>query len=136
MMEFTQLNLNSVDRQKTWADNRVKIRQLLLQIKDEVFEGEASIKQDHISRFSGLSKPNLTLGPTSDLRGFIGICVSPKQADRLRVLVSNGHTASRYDVQTQELEKKVESALSRWLSQPMYNPKAAVLTSNQSSRKA
>ncbi len=89
---------------------------------EEVFEGKASIKSDYVARFSGLAKPNLALGLTSDLRGFMGICVSSKQEDRLRMLVSNSHTASRHDTLPQELEKTVEEALTRWLSQPMYKP--------------
>ena len=119
-MEFERFNLNSPARQALWLQYRVEIEKILEQIKAEVFEGNASIKSDYVARFSGLAKPNLALGPTSDLRGFIGICVSPKQEDRLRVLVSNGHTASRHDTPPEELEKTVEEALGRWLGQPMY----------------
>lgn len=121
-MGFERFNLNSPVRQALWKQYRDRVEQLLEQLMEEVFEGKASIKRDYAARFSGLAKPNLTLGPTGDLRGFISICVSPKQEDRLRVLVSNGHTASRHDTLPQELEKTVEEALTRWLSQPMYKP--------------
>jgi hypothetical protein len=122
MMGFERFNLNAPARQALWKQYRDRVEELLEQVKEEVFEGKASIKRDYVARFSGLAKPNFALGPTNDLRGFIGICVSPKQEDRLRVMVSNGHTASRLDTLPQELEKTVEEALTRWLSQPMYKP--------------
>ncbi len=119
-MGFERFNLNSPARQALWQQYHDDIEKLLERVKVEVFEGNASIKNDYVTRFSGLARPNLTLGPTNKLRGFMGICVSPKQEDRLRVLVSNGHTASRLDTFPEELEKTVEEALGRWLSQPMY----------------
>jgi hypothetical protein len=121
-MGFERFNLNSPARQALWGQNRGDIEKLLERVKEEVFEGDASIKEDYVSRFSGLAKPNLALGPTTDLRGFIGICISPKQEDMLRVLASNGHTASRNDIRPDELEDAIEKALDRWLSQPMYRP--------------
>ena len=119
-MGFERFNLNSPARKALWQQHRDEIEKLLERVKAEVFEGSASIKSDYVGRFSGLAKPNLTLGPTNNLRGFIGICISPKQENRLRVLVSNGHTASRHDTLPEDLEKTVEEALGRWLSQPMY----------------
>lgn len=119
-MGFERFNLNSPARQALWEQNRADIEKLLERVKEEVFDGDASIKEDYVSRFSGLAKPNLALGSTTDLRGFIGICVSPKQEDMLRVLASNGHTASRNDIRPDELEDATEKALDRWLSQPMY----------------
>jgi hypothetical protein len=119
-MGFEQFNLNSPARKALWQQHHDEIEKLLERVKVEVFDGNAVIKSDLVIRFSGLAKPNLTLGPTNDLRGFIGICASPKQENRLRVLVSNGHTASRYDTLPEELEQAVEEALGRWLSQPMY----------------
>ena len=119
-MGFERFNLNSPARKALWQQHRDEIEKLLERVKAEVFEGNASIKSDYVGRFSGLAKPNLTLGPTNNLRGFIGICISPKQENRLRVLVSNGHTASRHDTLSEDLEKTVEEALGRWLSQPMY----------------
>lgn len=119
-MGFERFNLNSPARQALWEQNRADIEKLLERVKEDVFDGDASIKEDYVSRFSGLAKPNLALGSTTDLRGFIGICVSPKQADMLRVLASNGHTATRNDVRPDELEDATEKALDRWLSQPMY----------------
>jgi hypothetical protein len=119
-MGFERFNLNSPVRQALWKQYRDEIEKLLERVKTEVFEGNASIKSDYVTRFSGLARPNLTLGPTNNLRGFMGISVSPKQEDRMRVLVSNGHTASRHDTPPEELEKTVEEALGRWLSQPMY----------------
>lgn len=121
-MGFERFNLNSPARQALWEQNRADIEKLLERVKEEVFDGDASIKEDYVSRFSGLAKPNLALGSTTDLRGFIGICVSPKQEDMLRVLASNGHTATRNDVRPDELEDATEKALDRWLSQPMYRP--------------
>jgi hypothetical protein len=121
-MKYGRFNLNSPARKALWEKHRDEIELLLKQIKKDVFEGSASIKSDYVSRFSGLAKPNLALGPEGDLRGFIGVCVSPKQEDMLRVLASNGHTATRYDILPEELEEAVEAALSRWLSQPMYLP--------------
>lgn len=121
-MGFERFNLNSPARQALWRQHREEIEKLLEQIRDEVFEGNALIKGDRGTRFSGLARPNLTLEPTNKLRGFIGICVSPKQEDRLRVFASNGHTASRYDTLPEALEEGVEEALGRWLSQPMYEP--------------
>ncbi|MGD2050531.1 MAG: hypothetical protein PVH03_13595 [Chloroflexota bacterium] len=121
-MGFERFNLNSPARQALWGQNRGDIEKLLERVKEEVFDGDASIKEDYVSRFSGLAKPNLALGPTTDLRGFIGICISPKQEDMLRVLASNGHTASRNDIRPDELEDAIEKALDRWLSQPMYRP--------------
>jgi hypothetical protein len=126
-MGFEEYNLNSPARQKLWSQYQAEIEEILEQVKAEVFEGNASIKRDYVAPFSGLAKPNLSLGPTGDLRGFIGICVSPKDEDSLRVLASNGHTASRYDTQVHKLEEAVERALARWLSQPMYKPEGAVL---------
>ena len=119
-MGFERFNLNSPVRRALWKQYRDEIEKLLERVKTEVFEGNASIKSDYVTRFSGLARPNLTLGPTNNLRGFMGISVSPKQEDRMRVLVSNGHTASRHDTPPEELEKTVEEALGRWLSQPMY----------------
>jgi hypothetical protein len=119
-MGFERFNLNSPVRQALWKQYRDEIEKLLERVKTEVFEGNASIKSDYVTRFSGLARPNLTLGPTNNLRGFMGISVSPRQEDRMRVLVSNGHTASRHDTPPEELEKTVEEALGRWLSQPMY----------------
>ena len=121
-MDYERFNLNSPAREALWKEYREPIELLLEQIKEEVFEGSASIKNNYVSRFSGLAKPNLALGPDNDLRGFIGICVSPKQADMLRVLASNGQTASRHDIQPADLERAVDDALNRWLSQPMYMP--------------
>lgn len=121
-MGFERFNLNSPARQALWEQNRADIEKLLERVKEEVFDGDASIKEDYVSRFSGLAKPNLALGSTTDLRGFIGICVSPKQEDMLRVLASNGHTATRNDVRPDELEDAIAKALDRWLSQPMYRP--------------
>jgi hypothetical protein len=119
-MGFERFNLNSPARRVLWQQCRDEIEKLLERVKAEVFDGNASIKSDYVSRFSGLARPNLTLGPTNDLRGFVGICISPKQENKLRVLVSNGHTASRLDTLPEELERSVEEALDRWLSQPMY----------------
>jgi hypothetical protein len=121
-MSFKHFNLNSPARQALWEESRLAIRSILEQIRADVFDGEATIKEDFASPYSGLARPNLALGSTGDLRGFIGISPSPKQEGLLRVLVSNGHTASRYDTPPQELEKTVEKALGRWLSQPMYQP--------------
>ena len=119
-MGFEQFNLNSLTRRTLWQQYHDEIEKLLERVKVEVFEGNAAIKSDYVARFSGLAKPNLALGPTNDLSGFISICVSPKQEDMLRVLVSNGHTASRHDTLPEDLEKTVEEAIGRWLSQPMY----------------
>jgi hypothetical protein len=121
-MGFERFNLNSPARQALWRQNQAEIEKLLERVKEEVFDGDASIKKDYIPRFSGLAKPNLALGSTTELRGFIGICVSPKQPDMLRVMASNGHTAARHDVRPEELEEAIENALDRWLSQPMYRP--------------
>ncbi len=121
-MGFEQFNLNSPARKRLWRAHRDEIEALLEQINEEAFDGTGSIKSDYVSRFSGLAKPNLALGPSTDLRGFIGICVSPKQEDMLRVLASNDHTATRIDILPGELRKAVEDALRRWLSQPMYKP--------------
>lgn len=119
-MGFERFNLNSASRVALWQQYCDEIEKLLERVKAEVFEGNASIKHDYVGRYSGLAKPNLTLGPTNDLRGFIGICISPKQENKLRVLVSNGHTASRHDALPEELEKAVKESLGHWLSQPMY----------------
>ena len=121
-MGYERFNLNSPARQALWERHQAEIEKLLGRVKEEVFDGDASIKEDYVSRFSGLAKPNLSLGSTTDLRGFIGICVSPKEEDMLRVLASNGHTATRNDVRPDELEDAIEKALDRWLSQPMYRP--------------
>lgn len=119
-MDFAQFNLNSAERQTLWEQERERVRALLEQIKDETFDGEASINEDHVARFSGLAKPNLALGTTTELAGFIAVCVSPKDAEKLRVLASNGHTAARYDARPEKLDEALIRGLQRWLSQPMY----------------
>ncbi len=126
-MELERYNLNSAVRHKLWSQHETEINELLERVKKKAFESDASIKRDFVAPFSGLAKPNLSLGPTNDLRGFIGICVSPKDERSLRVMASNGHTASRYDTPPQDLEEAVEMALARWLSQPMYKSEGAVL---------
>ena len=119
-MDFTQFNLNSAERRALWEQERERVRALLEQIKEEAFDGEASIKSDHVARFSGLAKPNLALGTTTDLAGFIAVCVSPKDPEKLRVLASNGHTAGRYDARPEKVDEALARGLQRWLSQPMY----------------
>ena len=119
-MDFTSLNLNSSQRRALWDEQEARVRTLLERIKDEVFEGQATIEEDHVARFSGLAKPNLALGTTTDLAGFIAVCVSPREPEELRVLASNGHTAARYDSSPEELEETLMRGLKRWLSQPMY----------------
>lgn len=119
-MDFSQYNLNSPERQALWEQQREQIQTLLEQIKDQTFDGRASIKTDHVTRFSGLAQPNLALGTTTDLAGFIAVCVSPADPEKLRVLASNGHTAGRYDASPDKLEQALARGLKRWLSQPMY----------------
>lgn len=119
-MDFASLNLNSPQRQALWEEQEEQVRSMLEKIKDEVFEGQATIEKDHVARFSGLAKPNLALGTTTDLAGFIAVCVSPRDPQELRVLASNGHTAARYDAPPAELEESLARGLKRWLSQPMY----------------
>lgn len=119
-MDFARLNLDSPERQALWEQERQRVRALLEQIKEEVFDDQASIESDHVARFSGLAKPNVALGTTTDLAGFIAVCVSPKDPEKLRVLASNGHTAGRYDARPEELEEALVRGLKRWLSQPMY----------------
>lgn len=119
-MDFASLNLNSPQRQALWEEQEEQVRSMLERIKDEVFEGQATIEKDQVARFSGLAKPNLALGTTTDLAGFIAVCVSPRDPQELRVLASNGHTAARYDAPPAELEESLARGLKRWLSQPMY----------------
>jgi hypothetical protein len=119
-VDFARFNLNSTARQAFWKEQEERIRTLLEQIGDEAFEGQASIKSDHVARFSGLARPNLALGTTTDLAGFIAVCVSPGDPDQLRVLASNGHTAARYDTAPEQLEEALARGLERWISQPMY----------------
>ena len=119
-MDFAHFNLHSPQRQALWEQERERVQALLEQIRDETFDGEASIKSDHVARFSGLAKPNLALGTTTDLAGFIAVCVSPKDPEKLRVLASNGHTAGRYDASPEKLDEALARGLERWLSQPMY----------------
>lgn len=119
-MDFSQFNLNSEQRQTLWRQEQERISDLLEQIKAEAFDGEASVKSDHVSRFSGLAQPNLALGTTTELAGFIAVCVSPRDAEKMRVVTSNGHTAARYDGEPEELERLLVRGLKRWLSQPMY----------------
>ena len=124
-MDFTQFNLNSAQRQALWQQERGRVHALLQRIKEEAFDGEASIKTDHVARFSGLALPNLALGTTTELAGFIAVCVSPNEPEQLRVLASNGHTAARYDAPPEELEETLATGLQRWLSQPMYRQRPA-----------
>lgn len=121
-MDFTRFNLNSDQRQTSWQEQRPTVEQLLHQIKEQVFEGEAILETDHASRFSGLAKPNLTLAPSGELGGFIGVSISPKDPEQLRILVSNGHTAARYDTAPDDLWQTAATALERWMSQPRYKP--------------
>jgi hypothetical protein len=121
-MDFSRFNLNSPERQALWAEQRPEIERLLRQIADEAFGGQAAIEADQASRFSGLARPNLVLTPTGELGGFLGISVSPRDPEQLRLLVSNGHTASRFDTDPDRLWDTAESALERWLSQPRYKP--------------
>lgn len=121
-MDFTHFNLNSPQRQKAWQAQRPTVAQLLDQIKEQVFDGEATLAADHASRFSGLAKPNLALAPGGELGGFIAVSVSPKDPDQLRILVSNGHTAARYDADPDDLWETAAQALERWMSQPRYKP--------------
>lgn len=119
-MDFASLNLNSPQRRTLWEEQEPRVRRMLERIKEEVFEGQATIEEDHAPRFSGLAKPNLALGTTTDLAGFIAVCVSPREPQELRVLASNGHTAARYDAPPAELEETLARGLKRWLGQPMY----------------
>jgi hypothetical protein len=119
-VDFTEFNLNSPERQALWQQERDLVQALLEQIKADVFDGQASIEGDYVARFSGLAKPNLALGTTTELAGFIAVCCSPEKVTELRVLASNGHTAVRYDTPPEELEKALAMGLRRWLSQPMY----------------
>lgn len=119
-MDFAKFNLNSPERQSLWQQERERVKTLLERIRAEAFDGNASLKEDHVARFSGLAQPNLALGTTTELAGFIAVCVSPKDPAQLRVLASNGHTAGRYDTAPDELEEALAKGLRRWLSQPMY----------------
>ena len=119
-MDFAKFNLNSPQRQALWQEQRDPVQALLEQIRLEAFDGEASLEEDYVSRFSGLARPNMALGTSTDLAGFIAVCVSPRRANQLRVLASNGHTASRYDTPPDELAETLAQALQRWLAQPMY----------------
>ena len=119
-MDFAKFNLNSPQRQALWQQQRAPVQALLEQIRLGAFDGEASLEEDYVSRFSGLARPNMALGTTTDLAGFIAVCVSPRLANQLRVLASNGHTASRYDTPPEELAETLAQALQRWLAQPMY----------------
>jgi hypothetical protein len=121
-MDFTHFNLNSPQRQKIWQAQRPTVEKLLDQIKEQVFDGEAVLVADHASRFSGLAKPNLALASDGELGGFIAVSVSPKDPDQLRILVSNGHTAARYDANPDDLWETAAQALERWMSQPRYKP--------------
>lgn len=125
-MDFTRFNLKSPERQALWEQERKHVQTLLEQIKEETFDGEASIESDHVARFSGLARPNLALGTTTELAGFIAVCVSPKDPEKLRVLASNGHTAGRYDASPEKLEEALVRGLKRWLSQPMYRQTQAM----------
>lgn len=119
-MDFAKLNLNSPQRKALWRQQREPVQALLEQIRLETFDGEASLEEDYVSRFSGLARPNMALGTTTDLAGFLAVCVSPRQASQLRVVVSNGHTAARYDTLPEELAEALARGLRRWLAQPMY----------------
>lgn len=125
-MDYSSFNLNSVARRALWHEQQQRVQALLEQIKEDVFDGYASIERDHVARFSGLARPNLALGATTDLAGFIGVCVSPADDEKLRVLASNGHTAARYDGPPAELEQLLARGLKRWLSHPMYRQRQAV----------
>jgi hypothetical protein len=122
MSRFERYNLESPQRLALWRAQRDRVRAILEEVRGDTFDGQAEIAPDIASRFSGLARPNLALRPKGELRGFIAICVSPKQADQLRVLASNGHTATRLDAPPAELATIVEEGLRRWLSQPMYRP--------------
>ena len=122
MSQFKKYNLNSPQRQALWAEQKEGVRRILEELQRDVFDGRAEIVADIASRFSGLARPNLALRPTGELRGFLSICVSPKRADQMRVLASNGHTATRLDGPVDDLVEIVEKGLRRWLSQPMYRP--------------
>lgn len=119
-MDFAKFNLNSPQRQALWQQQQEPVQALLEQIRLEAFDGEASLEEDYVSRFSGLARPNMALGTTTDLAGFIAVCVSPRQANQLRVMASNGHTAARYDTLPEELAEALARGLRRWLAQPMY----------------
>jgi len=125
-VDFSEFNLNSDERQALWEQERERVQALLEQVKEEAFDGKASIEGDHVARFSGLARPNLALGTTTDLAGFIAVCVSPKDPEKLRVLASNGHTAARYDARPVKVEEALARGLKRWLSQPMYRQAGAV----------
>jgi hypothetical protein len=125
-VDFSRLNLNSAQRKSLWQKQQGRVNTLLEQIKTEAFDGEASIKSDYVTRFSGLAQPNLALRPTTDLAGFIAVCVSPQDPEQLRVIASNGHTAARTDGPPQEMEKMLASGLKRWLGQPLYRQSGAI----------
>ncbi|MCI0399222.1 MAG: hypothetical protein L0332_18785 [Chloroflexi bacterium] len=103
-----------------WDEHNDRIRAILEEVRRDAFGGQAEIAADVASRYSGLARPNLALRPTGELQGFIAVCVSPRQADELRVLASNGHTATRLDAPPDELVDIVEKGLFNWLSQPLY----------------
>ena len=119
-MNFGKFNLNSPERLALWDGQRERVETMLEQIKVEAFDGAATIRSDHVARFSGLAQPNRALGTTTALAGFIAVCVSPADPEALRVVASNGHTAARYDGPPQELAELLARGLERWLSQPMY----------------
>ena len=125
-MSFARFNLNSPQRQALWERHREQIEAFLQQIKVETFDGAATITADHVARFSGLARPNRALGTTTELAGFIAVCVSPSDPDELRVLASNGHTAARYDGPPDALAELLARGLERWLSQPMYRQRHAM----------
>ena len=122
MSRFKKYNLDSPQRQALWTEQKEGVRRILEEVQQDVFDGRAEISADVASRFSGLARPNLALRPTGELRGFLAICVSPKRTDQMRVLTSNGHTATRLDGPADDLVEIVEKGLRRWLSQPMYRP--------------
>ena len=124
MSRFEQYNLESPQRLALWREQRGRVREILEEIRQDTFDCQAEIASDIASRFSGLARPNLALRPLGEMRGFIAVCVSPKQADQLRVLASNGHTATRLDAPPAELAAIVERGLRRWLSQPLLDPGA------------
>jgi hypothetical protein len=125
-VDYSGLNLNSAQRKSLWQQQRERVNALLEQIQSEAFDGEASIKSDYVTRFSGLAQPNLALGTTTALAGFIAVCVSPRDPEQLRVIASNGHTAARTDGPPQELEKMLARGLKRWLGQPLYRQSGAI----------
>lgn len=124
-MNFSRFNLHSPARAALWQAQQDRVASLLAQIKEEAFDGAASTEVDYVSRFSGLAQPNLALGTTTELAGFIAVCVSPKDPAHLRVLASNGHTAARYDGPPEELPQLLRRGLERWLSQPRYRQHGA-----------